>query len=107
MQAEIVAGRPSELEYWNGAVVRLGREAGVSDPPECVHLPEPVAQDSRREGRCKPSRPKFKTPVGPNTARSRLPASVPALPLPAVAEPTAIGSGIRKGEKRNKRWTYA
>ena len=32
MHAEIVEGRPSELEYWNGAVVRLGREAGVSTP---------------------------------------------------------------------------
>jgi 2-dehydropantoate 2-reductase len=32
MHQEIVAGRPSELEYWNGAVVRLGREAGVATP---------------------------------------------------------------------------
>ncbi len=32
MHEEIVGGRPSELEYWNGAVVRLGREAGVSTP---------------------------------------------------------------------------
>ena len=32
MHEEIVGGRPSELEYWNGAVVRLGREAGVSPP---------------------------------------------------------------------------
>jgi 2-dehydropantoate 2-reductase len=32
MHAEIVGGRPSELEYWNGAVVRLGREAGVATP---------------------------------------------------------------------------
>jgi 2-dehydropantoate 2-reductase len=32
MHEDIVGGRPSELEYWNGAVVRLGREAGVSTP---------------------------------------------------------------------------
>jgi 2-dehydropantoate 2-reductase len=32
MQEELVGGRPSELEYWNGAVVRLGREAGVGTP---------------------------------------------------------------------------
>lgn len=32
MHEEIVDGRPSELEYWNGAVVRLGREAGVPTP---------------------------------------------------------------------------
>jgi len=30
MQRDIAEGRPSELESWNGAVVRLGREAGVS-----------------------------------------------------------------------------
>jgi 2-dehydropantoate 2-reductase len=32
MHQEIVGGRPSELEYWNGAVVRLGRAAGVATP---------------------------------------------------------------------------
>jgi len=32
MQRDIVAGRPSELESQNGAVVRLGREAGVATP---------------------------------------------------------------------------
>jgi 2-dehydropantoate 2-reductase len=32
LQRDIVAGRPSELEAWNGAVVRLGREAGVATP---------------------------------------------------------------------------
>ena len=28
----IADGKPSELEYWNGAVVRLGREAQVLTP---------------------------------------------------------------------------
>lgn len=32
MQRDIAAGRPSELEYQNGAVVRLGRESGVATP---------------------------------------------------------------------------
>jgi 2-dehydropantoate 2-reductase len=32
MQRDIMAGRPSELEAWNGAVVRLGLEAGVPTP---------------------------------------------------------------------------
>lgn len=32
MQRDIVAGRPSELESQNGAVVRLGGEAGVATP---------------------------------------------------------------------------
>jgi 2-dehydropantoate 2-reductase len=32
MQRDIIDGRPSELEYQNGAVVRYGREAGVATP---------------------------------------------------------------------------
>jgi 2-dehydropantoate 2-reductase len=32
LQRDIIAGRPSELEAWNGAVVRLGRQAGVATP---------------------------------------------------------------------------
>jgi 2-dehydropantoate 2-reductase len=32
MQRDIIAGRPSELEAWNGAVARLGRQAGVATP---------------------------------------------------------------------------
>jgi 2-dehydropantoate 2-reductase len=32
MHEDIVGGMPSELEYWNGAVVRLGREVGVATP---------------------------------------------------------------------------
>jgi 2-dehydropantoate 2-reductase len=32
LQRDIVDGKPSELEYWNGAVVRLGREAQVPTP---------------------------------------------------------------------------
>lgn len=32
LQRDIAAGRPSELEAWNGAVVRMGAEAGVPTP---------------------------------------------------------------------------
>jgi 2-dehydropantoate 2-reductase len=32
LQRDIADGKPSELEAWNGAVVRIGREAGVSTP---------------------------------------------------------------------------
>jgi 2-dehydropantoate 2-reductase len=32
MQRDIIAGCPSELEAWNGAVVRLGQQAGVATP---------------------------------------------------------------------------
>jgi 2-dehydropantoate 2-reductase len=32
LQRDIVAGRPSELDAWTGAVVRMGRNAGVNTP---------------------------------------------------------------------------
>jgi 2-dehydropantoate 2-reductase len=32
MQRDIMAGRPSELDAWNGAVVRFGAEAGIDTP---------------------------------------------------------------------------
>ena len=32
MQRDVMAGRPSELESQNGAVVRLGQEVGVATP---------------------------------------------------------------------------
>lgn len=32
LQRDLAEGRPSELEAWNGSVVRLGREAGVATP---------------------------------------------------------------------------
>ena len=32
LQRDIADGKPSELEAWNGAVVRLGREVGVTTP---------------------------------------------------------------------------
>ena len=32
LQRDIADGRPSELDAWSGAVVRLGRESGVEVP---------------------------------------------------------------------------
>jgi 2-dehydropantoate 2-reductase len=32
LQRDIAEGKPSELEAWNGAAVRLGRDAGVATP---------------------------------------------------------------------------
>ncbi|MGE5687803.1 MAG: 2-dehydropantoate 2-reductase [Gemmatimonadota bacterium] len=32
LQRDLAAGRPSELEWWSGAVARLGAEAGVATP---------------------------------------------------------------------------
>jgi 2-dehydropantoate 2-reductase len=32
LQRDIIDGKPSELEAWNGAVVRLAQEAGVAFP---------------------------------------------------------------------------
>ena len=32
LQRDIAAGRPSELESWNGAVVRLGKVSGIQTP---------------------------------------------------------------------------
>ena len=32
LQRDISEGKPSELESWNGAVVRLGRDADVATP---------------------------------------------------------------------------
>ena len=32
LQRDIAEGKPTELEAWNGAVVRLGREVAVATP---------------------------------------------------------------------------
>ena len=32
LQRDIIDGKPSELEAWNGAVVRLAREVGIAVP---------------------------------------------------------------------------
>jgi len=32
LQRDITDGKPSELESWNGAIVRLARDSGVATP---------------------------------------------------------------------------
>jgi 2-dehydropantoate 2-reductase len=50
MQRDILAGRRSELEEWNGAVVRLGREAGVETPAHAVIYAALLPQELRARG---------------------------------------------------------
>ena len=38
MQRDIRDGKPSELEYWNGAVIRLAREKGIPVPTHEFYL---------------------------------------------------------------------
>jgi 2-dehydropantoate 2-reductase len=46
MQRDIMAGRPSELEAQNGAVIRLGAEAGVDTPTHAFIYRSLVLQES-------------------------------------------------------------
>jgi 2-dehydropantoate 2-reductase len=50
MQRDILAGRPSELEAQNGAVVRLGREAGVETPVNGFIYDALLPQELRARG---------------------------------------------------------
>ena len=49
MQRDIMAGRPSELAAQNGAVVRIGRQAGVATPVNelLYHLLLPLERRAR------------------------------------------------------------
>jgi len=51
LQRDIVDGKPSELEYWNGAVVRLGREAQVPTPTHELIYNCLLPQDLRARGK--------------------------------------------------------
>jgi 2-dehydropantoate 2-reductase len=57
MQRDILDGKPSELDYQSGAVVRLGKEAGVPVPVnECLYaslLPAEMEARKRRKGSAK------------------------------------------------------
>lgn len=55
MHEEIAAGRPSELEYWNGAVVRLGREVGVPTPVNEFIYHTLLPQERRARGNLAPA----------------------------------------------------
>jgi 2-dehydropantoate 2-reductase len=50
MQRDIMAGRRSELDAWNGAVVRLGREAGVETPVHAFIYSSLLPQERRARG---------------------------------------------------------
>lgn len=51
MQRDLTEGRPSELEAQTGAVVRLGREAGVSTPVSAVLYAALLPGERRARGR--------------------------------------------------------
>jgi 2-dehydropantoate 2-reductase len=50
LQRDIAGGRPSELEAWNGAVVRLGREAGVATPAHAAIYERLLPLERRARG---------------------------------------------------------
>jgi 2-dehydropantoate 2-reductase len=50
LQRDITEGRPSELEAWNGAVVRLGREAAVPTPTHEFLYASLLPQERRVRG---------------------------------------------------------
>jgi 2-dehydropantoate 2-reductase len=51
MQRDILDGRRSELDSWNGGVVRLGREAGVDTPVHAAIYAALLPQELRAQGR--------------------------------------------------------
>jgi 2-dehydropantoate 2-reductase len=50
MQRDVMAGRPSELESQNGAVIRLGRDAGVETPVHTFIYGSLLPQELRARG---------------------------------------------------------
>lgn len=50
MQRDIMEGKPSELEAWNGALVRLGREVGVPTPTHEFIYNALLPMESRARG---------------------------------------------------------
>jgi 2-dehydropantoate 2-reductase len=50
MQRDIMDGKRSELEAWNGAVVRLGEEAGVETPVHRAIYASLLPQERRAQG---------------------------------------------------------
>ena len=51
LQRDIVDGKPSEIEYWNGAVVRLGREVQVPTPTHAHIYDCLLPQELRARGK--------------------------------------------------------
>lgn len=50
LQRDIAESKPSELDYWNGAVVRLGSEAGVATPTHSFIIDVLQPQERRARG---------------------------------------------------------
>jgi 2-dehydropantoate 2-reductase len=50
LQRDIIDGKPSELEYWNGAVARLAREQGVAAPTHDFIYHALLPQEQRARG---------------------------------------------------------
>jgi 2-dehydropantoate 2-reductase len=50
LQRDIADGKPSELEAWNGAVARLGHEAGVPTPLHEFLYESLLPQERRARG---------------------------------------------------------
>jgi len=50
MQRDILDGKPSELEYQNGAVVRMGQESGVPTPVNAFIYHSLLPQERRARG---------------------------------------------------------
>lgn len=61
MQRDIIEGKRSELDAWNGAVVRLGREAGVETPVHAAIYASLLPQELRARGQ-------VRFPEAPNTS---------------------------------------
>lgn len=51
LQRDLAAGRPSELEWWSGAVARLGAEAGVATPIHAFIYRSLLPSELRARGR--------------------------------------------------------
>jgi 2-dehydropantoate 2-reductase len=50
LQRDIAEGKPSEIDYWNGAVVRQGRAVNVSTPVNQFIYHSLLPQESRARG---------------------------------------------------------
>ncbi|MCW8889772.1 MAG: 2-dehydropantoate 2-reductase [Sedimenticola sp.] len=50
LQRDIAAGRPSEIDAWNGAVVRIGRRLGVATPTHDLIVGSLVPLERRARG---------------------------------------------------------
>lgn len=50
MQRDIIAGKPSELDAWNGAIVRFGAETGVATPVQTFTYHALLPMERRARG---------------------------------------------------------